>query len=306
MSKFVSSAEARPVKVAAGVIALRGTGEHREVLAVHRPAYDDWTLPKGHVESGEQLPQTAVREFTEETGHKLACLGSSLGVIEYPLASADKRVHWWLGRASEEPPLRPSNPKEIDRVSWIPIPETLTRFSYDDELEMLERALSAPHTVPLVIVRHAKALSRKTWHRLDSLRPLSERGREQAAALKPLLDAFCVRMLASSTSTRCLETFEPSVNAKKPPYAIESIPTLSEEQAEHNPELVRATMRRLRIKALEAGCGLAVCGHRPVLPEMLDALSIEHDTEMKPAEMVIAHLNPRGQVVATEDYPSLL
>src|SRR5699024_1895902 len=68
--------------LAAGAVAWRRSGDHVELLMIHRPRYDDWTFPKGKVDRGERLPQTAVREVEEETGIRVR-LGVPLVTHEY-------------------------------------------------------------------------------------------------------------------------------------------------------------------------------------------------------------------------------
>jgi 8-oxo-dGTP diphosphatase len=289
----------RTAKVAAGVVAIRGE-ENREVLLVHRPRYDDWSLPKGGVEGDEAYPETAVREFMEETGHRVAQLGMPLGHISYPLSGVMKHVYWWRGVVAHRRVGAPLDPKEIDQAAWVPVGQAVARMSYDDEAEVLEAALSAPDTTPFIVARHAKALAREDWDKPDPLRPLAARGKRQAARLRSLLNCYGITALASSSSIRCVQTLQPMVTKRKSPKSIELCYALSEESAQANPLLVSQTMRSLRSKSLETGLPMAVCGHRPVLPEMIETLGITYDHPMKTAEALVAHLDATGRVLATE------
>ena len=69
------------------------------VAVVHRPRYDDWSLPKGKVDPGETEPVTAVREVLEETGYASE-LGRRLAAVSYPLESGVKHVRYWAARAA--------------------------------------------------------------------------------------------------------------------------------------------------------------------------------------------------------------
>ena len=71
-----------------------------EIAVVHRPEYDDWTLPKGKAEPGETLIDTAVREIAEETGQHVV-LGRHLDDVHYDLGSTRKHVRYWSARASD-------------------------------------------------------------------------------------------------------------------------------------------------------------------------------------------------------------
>lgn len=75
---------------AAGAVLWRHRRNAVEVALIHRPRYDDWSLPKGKVDPGETEPVTAVREILEETGQH-AHLGRRLGAVSYPVTQGLKR-----------------------------------------------------------------------------------------------------------------------------------------------------------------------------------------------------------------------
>src|SRR6476620_3214253 len=92
-------ARPRPGEVrAAGAVALR----KGRVLLVHRPAYDDWSFPKGKLDPGELSAAAAVREVAEETGLHVR-LGIPLGRQAYPSGSRTKVVDYWVGRVLGDP-----------------------------------------------------------------------------------------------------------------------------------------------------------------------------------------------------------
>ena len=106
MSKKHSNENEKPVSfdtrktvLAAGAVMYRMSEYFElEVAVVHRPRYDDWSLPKGKLDRGEALPVTARRELLEETGHE-CILGQSLGESNYRLKNgAFKRVWYWAAR----------------------------------------------------------------------------------------------------------------------------------------------------------------------------------------------------------------
>ncbi len=97
MSTTPSTKAPDPI-LAAGVVLWRESNRGREVALVHRPKYDDWSLPKGKAEEGEPLWATAVRETAEETGHAVT-LGRPLPVQRYQVNGRPKDVHYWSGRA---------------------------------------------------------------------------------------------------------------------------------------------------------------------------------------------------------------
>ncbi len=128
------------VQAAGGVVVRRSSSGARDVVLVHRPAYDDWTLPKGKLEPGEGLLQAAVREVREETG--LDCLlGPRLGTVGYVDASGrDKTAHYWAMVTTSDG-LAPT--KEIDEARWVPLEDAAPQLSYDRDREVLSRAASA-------------------------------------------------------------------------------------------------------------------------------------------------------------------
>lgn len=283
--------------VAGGAVVLRdsATGEP-EVLVVHRPLYDDWSLPKGKPDPDEDLAVTAVREVFEETGCQIR-VSLPLGVEHYPIGKGTKAVHWWRGHLLAEHPWGPS--AEVDKVEWLPVSKARRRLSYDDEKDVLDRALASEPTGTLVIVRHAKAMDRKHWSGgKDWKRPLGARGRRQSKRLAALLSAYGVRECHSSSSTRCVQTFQPYSELAKVPLV--EVDALTEESFEDDPKALAKVMRRLvRRSSRWMDRPLAVCGHRPVLPLMRESIGMPHKA-MLIAEAQVLHVDGEGHLVAEE------
>ncbi|MDR0435314.1 MAG: NUDIX domain-containing protein [Propionibacteriaceae bacterium] len=284
---------------AAGICAIRRGDMGYQVILVHRPRYDDWGLPKGKLDGNELAPVAATREFHEETGLRVRRLGAPLGVGRYHVGDRPKVVRWWLSEVDDQTPPTPLDPGEIDRAVWLPANEALERLNHADERLILRRALATPATVPLLVVRHAKAIDRVEWVGPDPLRTLSSKGHRQANALRRLLAAYGVRELVSSSSVRCLDTFAPY--ASQFGLQVIALSELSEENAEADPSTIPATMCRLRDQALLADGTMAICGHRPVLPAMAAALDLPYD-QLKPSDTLVAHLGADGAPVAVEHH----
>jgi 8-oxo-dGTP diphosphatase len=126
-----SPVEAAPmVRAAGGVIVRDG-----RVLIVHRPRYDDWTLPKGKLAPGESWEQGALREVEEETG--LRCeLGEEVGRTRYVDGRGrDKEARYFRMTARDEP--QPRN--EVDELRWVPLEEAGALLSYGRDAELLRR-----------------------------------------------------------------------------------------------------------------------------------------------------------------------
>ncbi|MFT4110068.1 NUDIX hydrolase [Propionicimonas sp.] len=280
---------------AAGTVALRtGADGQQEVLLVHRPRYRDWSLPKGKIMADEYLPGCAVRETREETAVTVE-LGVPLDPIGYPVDNGAKKVYYWRASAVKERRHAPDD--EVDEVAWLPVALAMDVITYHDERPVLQQAMEMPTSTPLVVVRHAKAMLRANWSGRDQARPLDERGRRQSRLLVPLLEAYGVRKLASSTSVRCQKTLQPYAKAQR--LEVDGWTTLSEEQAAKDAKAVSTLMRRLVKQTAADGVPTAICGHRPVLPLMLEAIGVPARS-LQPGAAVVAHLGPDADVVAVE------
>jgi 8-oxo-dGTP diphosphatase len=122
------------VRAAGGVVVRDGAGG-AEVLVVHRPKYDDWSLPKGKRDPGETDEQTAVREVEEETGLRCA-LGRELLPTRYvDRKGRPKVVRYWDMKVVGSRPFEPND--EIDQVVWLPLDEAVRRLSYPYDAAVL-------------------------------------------------------------------------------------------------------------------------------------------------------------------------
>jgi 8-oxo-dGTP pyrophosphatase MutT (NUDIX family) len=127
----------QPVVRAAGGVVWRRTPD-LEVLLIHRPRYDDWSLPKGKAEPGEDDVDTAVREVKEETG--LACiLGPELARIHYSDRNGrPKVVRYWSMTVAGSAPTDFSPNGEVDQVAWLPLDQAAARLSYPRDHAVLD------------------------------------------------------------------------------------------------------------------------------------------------------------------------
>ena len=135
-----SVSQGERIRAAGGVIVRPGSGGRVEILAVHRPRYDDWTLPKGKCDPGESDQACALREVEEETG--LVCeLGDEVAVVEYEdRAGRPKRVRYFAMTPREGAEAAADN--EVDAVRWLTPQEALGTLTYRRDLEIAERALA--------------------------------------------------------------------------------------------------------------------------------------------------------------------
>lgn len=125
-----------PTVRAAGGIVRRQTVDGWELLLVHRPRYDDWSLPKGKADDGETDEETALREVEEETG--LRCLlGQAAGVTRYRDQKGRSKVvrYWLMEPPSEAAAFTPND--EVDAVQWCSTPDAIDLLSYEHDRELV-------------------------------------------------------------------------------------------------------------------------------------------------------------------------
>jgi len=139
---------AKPVVLAAGGVVLDAAGPDPMVLVVHRPAYDDWSLPKGHVDPGEELAAAALREVTEETGIAARIVrdaGTTEHTVELAPGPATKRVHWFVMEPlGDADPATREPDVEVDRATWWPTSTALRDLTYAGERTLLAQVLDRP------------------------------------------------------------------------------------------------------------------------------------------------------------------
>jgi 8-oxo-dGTP pyrophosphatase MutT (NUDIX family) len=130
--------ESAQVKASGGVV-WRTAGDGVEFVVVHRPRYDDWSLPKGKLDPGESWEEAAVREVYEEVG--LRCrLGEELPPVAYTDAKGrDKAVRYWLMEPEENPAFEPND--EVDEMRWIDAAQAAQLLSYPRDAELVALAL---------------------------------------------------------------------------------------------------------------------------------------------------------------------
>ena len=252
---------------AAGAVAWRpGPDGEPEILLVHRKKYDDWSLPKGKMEPGEPLPVTAVREVLEEGGSWLS-LGRRLVSVRYNVGGRPKRVHYWAARVTGIDELAVPN-SEVDQVEWLPVATAIDRVSYARDHGVLHDFAARPAgTVPLILLRHAKAQAKSEWKGDDADRPLDDAGAHAAKALAELLACFAPRArVISSPAVRCTETTRP--------YALRFCGEVGSEESLYIRDSAAtdpAYLRSLIAGLVAAGEPTVLCAHRENLPALQEA-----------------------------------
>ena len=136
-----------PVRAAGGVVtraaAGGASGGSLEYLVVHRPRYDDWSLPKGKLEPGESFEDAARREIEEETGFQVE-LGAALPTSEYvDRHGRPKVVHYWRMTPIGSAAWRPGD--EVDETRWITAAEAATLLSYEHDRRLVAAVEGVSH-----------------------------------------------------------------------------------------------------------------------------------------------------------------
>ncbi len=236
----------RPLLAGGAVVTRENPIRGTEVLLIHRKRYNDWSLPKGKLEAGESLPACAVREVLEETGVTIR-LGVPLDTIRYLAGKSGlKKVDYWCGSVLQTVNRAPD--AEVDMVSWLPVRSAVSRLTYAHDHFLVSQYLQQPATTPLIILRHAKAMDRKDWSRKDSARPVNSRGRRQSRLLVPMLGAYGITRLITSTSARCQATLLPYAQDQK--LSLDSFAQLSEEVGADDYKGVSRLVRKIRDQVL--------------------------------------------------------
>ena len=126
---------------AAGAVLWRFDTENRiEIGLIHRPRYDDWSLPKGKLDPNETMIGCAYREVVEETGYS-AVFGPELGHATYVADGANKLVKYWSAQAVGAATGKP-NPQEVDQIMWLSPADARKKLTLDDiQIDISQDAL---------------------------------------------------------------------------------------------------------------------------------------------------------------------
>lgn len=285
-----------------------------ELCLVYRPKYDDWSWPKGKNEDNESHRHTAVREVGEETGYAVT-LGPHIAQIEYPLENEGKksisksgaknssqnnnktevvkRIHYWMMREIDENaamkrlpafgPIKPAKPTEIGNVIWLTPSKARKKLTHDSDRRVLDAFLEKLHAgqteyKTLILVRHGKAESRKSWQGSEATRPITPLGSASSYALGRELACYAPNRIVSSPWKRCVETV--ATFAHDSSLSIEQIAELTEDHHENKP---RSTLSVLISEIQNLDCNAqnteaninnstVMCLHRPIIGTFFDYL----------------------------------
>lgn len=269
----------RPTVLAAGGVLWRSEATSPEVALVHRPKYDDWSLPKGKAKPGEHLLVTALREVTEETGHRPR-IGPHLTTVRYRITSgglSNKVVTYWAMRCDGGAFL--ASP-EVDAMEWLPLDEAAWRLSSaSDRVVLRTFGRTRRDTEPLLLIRHGATVAPPTRHkrRPDALR-LNRSGRDQAASLVPVLAGLGITDLLSADVPSCVDMLAPF--AKTTGLTVRREAQLTREGFAGNERVVADRVRR----DASSSQALVVCGGQRVIAGLVSALG--HGSDARPPHQI--------------------
>jgi 8-oxo-dGTP diphosphatase len=285
------------IRAAGALLWRENSSREVEIALVHRPQYDDWSLPKGKIDGDETALACAFREIHEETGIK-ARFTRQLGSIEYEDNGSLKRVQYWVAESTSADTEFQAN-QEVDEIVWLTPENAMARTTHSSDKEIIERFLEiGGRTDTLIILRHAKALERGDWDGDDSLRTLDEKGQIQATNLIDHLAPFNLDEIYTSNFTRCVQTVEPLGENRH--LQVTKVQSLNESTFEEDPE--RSVSFANAVKQDEKN--ILICSHNPVIPTMLRGilntkLKNKDLIKLEPGDAWLVH-RVKGEVVAVD------
>jgi 8-oxo-dGTP diphosphatase len=235
-----------------------------EIAVVHRPKYDDWSLPKGKVDPGEQMVVTARREVAEETGFTATC-GRVVGDQRYTVAAGPKFVRYW---AMHDVNGSFEAQDEVDVLRWLPPEEAAARLDYAHDRGLLNSfAALPPVTTTVLVVRHGRAGSKKHWKADDLLRPLDPTGLLSSERLTGVAACYQPCRILSAEPVRCLQTVQPAAARLGVPVEVE--PMLGKSAAGTSSHAAVRVVRGL----VAEGQPAMVCSQGEVIPDLIRGLA---------------------------------
>lgn len=305
-----------PAILAAGAVCWRIVAGKVRILLVHRMQHKDISLPKGKVDPGELLPQTAVREIAEETGLTVG-LGAPLGEVHYKISNGrNKIVYYWSAEvdahALETARFRPND--EIASLEWVSLSKARNRLTYPHDVDIVNAFSERwnegrARTFAVIVVRHGKAVPAEVWDGPDSTRPLLLRGTTQATDIAPSIAAYLPEKILTSTAVRCVATVAPL--AALTGITPKEVVGLSQDAFETD----ETTIAEILAKRMKSKKTAVLCSHGPVIPEIIRELAaltkspptsdVASMAALSTGEFSVLHMStqhPKSGIVAMETH----
>ena len=284
------------IQAAGAVLWRKSESSQLEIAVIHRPRYDDWSLPKVKVEKGVSHIAAGYREILEETGYE-SIFGPEIGEVIYEFEGAPKEVRYWSAEAtvkSGAPDL-----EEVDQIEWLSPKKAKEKLSNKDDRQVVDFFLDfGADTFPIILLRHAKALKRDDWDGDDGDRPLEHRGQLQAKRLLPIYLPYGVLEFHTSDALRCIETIDPMVRS------LEKTPIFSADLSEYGYAKDKEAPLDYVQDLMDRGIAAIVCSHNPIIPKLVKKLVGKKyfksmDRELEPAQAIVLHCR-NGEVIACD------
>ncbi len=302
--------------IAAGALCWRMVDGQPRILLVHRTQHQDVSLPKGKVDPGETLPETAVREIAEETGLTIA-LGAPLGQVDYDLPNGrPKTVFYWSAEVDEHAieASRFTPNGEIEALEWVSLDRARGTLHYPHDVEVVDTFAARfdagrARTFAVIALRHGKAVPGDAWDGPDSTRPLLQRGTDQALSIAHGLAAYRPAKIISSSAARCVATVAPL--ARVGGLELKETTAISQDAWENG----TARVSKVVAKRLARAQTTVLCSHGPVLPEIIEQVTVLTQTTptrelrqtamLSTGEFAVMHVSiehPESGLVAVETH----
>jgi 8-oxo-dGTP diphosphatase len=278
---------------AAGGVVWRVVDGRVQIALIHRPRYDDWSLPKGKLEQGESELAAAVREVREELGARVA-VSRRISRVRYVADSTRKSVAYWAMRYLDGEFVANS---EADAVEWLTAGKARKLLSYEVDRSVVSDFATVPPTDSvIVLVRHGRAGKRSEWRGDDSLRPLDEVGIVQAEKLAQFLPYFAPTWIYSADRVRCIQTVEPAAAVLDMNVRID--PAFNDDAFARSASTTQTAVLALA----KPGKVSVICSQGMTIPALVDRLGpgVGSSDTRKGAVWVLSMVD--GDVVAADYY----
>jgi len=293
---MAKEAKAPMIQAAGAVLWRKDSKKNLEIAVIHRPRYDDWSLPKGKVENGESHISAGHREIYEETGFE-SIFGPEIGTVVYKLEGAPKEVRYWAAQATVQ--TGKPDPEEVDQIEWLEPKRAKEKLSNKDDRAIVDFFIDfGADTFPIILLRHAKALKRTEWDGDDGDRPLEHRGQLQAKRLLPIYLPYSAEEIHTSDALRCIETINEMARS------LQKTPIFSTDLSEYGFERDRQAPLDYVQDLMDRGIPAIVCSHNPIIPKVVKKLVGKKyfnsmDRELEPAQAIVLHCRA-GEVIACD------
>ncbi len=126
------------IEKAGGLIVRDSDSGEKEIYVVHRGRHNDWSVPKGHIDSGETPVQAAIREVGEETGFHCS-IQQQLPPYFYQTPEGQQVVvHFFLMQVMDQ---GLETDKEVDKAEWVPVSHIHEKITYPSLQEYIRSAV---------------------------------------------------------------------------------------------------------------------------------------------------------------------